>query len=241
MTGAGPAWALLTVAATLLGGLLGLRLRARLPGVMAFTGGVLLGVALFDLGPEAVNRLGSAAGRTVGVAMGAGFVGFLVLSRLLVLRHRENPNRAFGQRPTGALQALVLSMHSLFDGFGIGAGFAMSPQVGAFVLIAVVGHDVADGMNTVVFVLSHGGDVSRARRWLVIDAVAPEIGALAGATLPLTPHAYSVGLAIFAGVFLMIGTGELLPAAHRAPSVPRLALTAVGALLIYVMTGLLPA
>ncbi|MDI3313734.1 MAG: ZIP family metal transporter [Mycobacterium sp.] len=241
MTGAGPAWALFTVAATLLGGLLGLRLRARLPGVMAFTGGVLLGVALFDLGPEAVDRLGAAAGRTVGVAMGAGFLGFLMLSRLLVLHHHDDPDRAFDRRSVGALQALALSVHSLFDGFGIGAGFAISPHVGAFLLIAVVGHDFADGINAVVFVLSQGGEVSRARRWLVIDAVAPEIGALAGATVPLTSHAYSVALAIFAGVFLMIGTSELLPAAHRASSVPRLALTAAGALLILLITGLLPA
>lgn len=241
MTGLGPAWALFTVVATLVGGLVGMRFRTRLTGVMAFTGGVVLGVALFDLGPEAVDRLGSAtAGRTVGVAMGAGFLGFLVLSRLLVLHHRDNPDEASRHRPVGTLQALALSVHSLLDGFGIGAGFALSPQVGAFVLVAVIGHDFADGMNTVVFVLSQGGDVRHARRWLLIDAIAPEIGALAGAAVPLTPHAYGVGLAIYAGIFLMIGTGDLLPAAHSEPSLARLALTAVGALLIYIVSGLLP-
>jgi ZIP family zinc transporter len=241
MTGLGPAWALFTVVATLVGGLVGLRFRTRLTGVMAFTGGVVLGVALFDLGPEAVDRLDSAgAGRTVGVAMGAGFVGFLVLSRLLVLHHRDNPDEAARHRPVGTLQALALSVHSLLDGFGIGAGFALSPQVGAFVLIAVIGHDFADGMNTVVFVLSQGGDVTHARRWLLIDAIAPEVGALAGAAVPLTPHAYGVGLAIYAGIFLMIGTGDLLPAAHSEPSLARLALTTAGALLIYLVTGLVP-
>jgi zinc transporter ZupT len=241
MTGLGPVWALFTVVATLVGGLVGIRLRTRLTGVMAFTGGVVLGVALFGLGPEAVDRLGSAAaGRTVGVAMGIGFVGFLVLSRLVVLHHRDDPDEAARHRPVGTLEALALSLHSLLDGFGIGAGFALSPQVGAFVLVAVVGHDFADGMNTVIFVLSQGGDVTHARRWLLIDAVAPEIGAIAGAAVPLTPHAYGIGLAIYAGIFLMIGTGELLPAAHREPSLSRLALTAAGALLIYVVSGLLP-
>lgn len=242
MTGLGPAWALLTVAATMAGGLLGLRLRTRLTGVMAFTGGVVLGVALFGLGPEAVDRLGSAAaGRTVGVAMGIGFVGFLVLSRLLVLHHRDDPDQASRHRTVGTLEALALSVHSLLDGFGIGAGFALSPQVGAFVLIAVVGHDFADGMNTVIFVLSQGGDVPHARRWLLIDAIAPEIGAIVGAVVPLTSHAYGVGLAIYAGIFLMIGTGELLPAAHSEPSLARLGLTAAGAMLIFAITGLLPA
>ncbi|KAA8968199.1 ZIP family metal transporter [Mycobacterium sp.] len=241
MTGLGPIWALFTVVSTLVGGVVGMRLRTRLTGVMAFSGGVVLGVALFGLGPEAVDRLGSAAaGRTVGVAMGIGFVGFLVLSRLVVLHHRDDPDEASRHRPVGTLEALALSVHSLLDGFGIGAGFALSPQVGAFVLVAVVSHDFADGMNTVVFVLSQGGDVRQARRWLLIDAVAPEIGALVGAAVPLAAHTYGIGVAIYAGIFLMIGTGELLPAAHSEPSPLRLSLTAAGALLIFLITGLLP-
>lgn len=241
MSGSGPLWALLTVASTLVGGLVGLRLRRRLAGVMAFTGGVVLGVALFDLGPEAVDRLGSVgAGRTVGVAMGVGFVGFLVLSRLLVLHHRDEPDEAARHRPVGALGAMALSVHSLLDGFGIGAGFALSPQVGAFVLAAVVAHDFADGMNTVAFVLAQRQDLTRARAWLTVDALAPEVGALVGASVALSGHTYAVGLAVYAGIFLMIGTGELLPEAHREPSVTRLALTAAGAFLIYLVTGLLP-
>ncbi|WP_255564705.1 hypothetical protein [Candidatus Mycobacterium methanotrophicum] len=103
--------------------------------------------------------------------MGVGFVGFLVLSRLLVLHHRDDPDQASRHRSLGTLEALALSVHSLLDGFRIGTGFALSPQAGAFVLIAVVGHDFADGMNTVIFVLSQGGEVSRAHRWLLIDSV----------------------------------------------------------------------
>jgi hypothetical protein len=41
MSGLGPLYALLTVASTLAGGLLGIRLRHRLTGLMAFTGGVV--------------------------------------------------------------------------------------------------------------------------------------------------------------------------------------------------------
>ncbi|HZD71862.1 MAG TPA: ZIP family metal transporter [Actinomycetes bacterium] len=242
MKGLGPAWALLTVGSTLIGGLVGLRLRNRLTGIMAFTGGVVLGVALFDLAPESVDRLGSAAaGRTVGVAMAVGFVGFLILSRLLVLHHRDDPDEAARHRPVGTFGALALSVHSLLDGVGIGAGFALSPRVGALVLVAVVGHDFADGMNTVTFVLAQRQEVPRARAWLLIDALAPEVGALGGAAVALTAHAYAIGLAVYAGIFLMIGTGELLAEAHREPSVAKLALTAAGVLLIYAVTGLVPA
>ena len=82
---AAEAFGLVPVASTLLGGLLAFRLRARLPALMALTGGVVLGVALFEVAPEAVNRLGGVPDgpRLVGIAMGGGFLAFLVLSRLL--------------------------------------------------------------------------------------------------------------------------------------------------------------
>jgi zinc transporter, ZIP family len=229
--GLGPLFGLAAVASTLLGGLLAIRLRARLPWLMALTGGVVLGVALFEIAPEAVVRLGegSSGARLVGIAMGAGFLGFLVLSRLLVLHHRDDPETAASHAPVGALGAAALSVHSLVDGFGIGAGFALSPTVGVFILIAVVAHDFADGMNTVTFVLAQSADVSRSRRWLMLDAIAPEVGALIGAMVSLSSFVFGVALGVYGGVFVMIGVGELLAEAHRESSPSKLALTVLGA------------
>lgn len=238
----GPLFALLTVASTAVGGLVAIRLRGRLTGVMAFSGGVVVGVALFDVAPEAVDRLGGArSGRSVGIAMAVGYVGFLVLSRVLVLHHRDDPSTAADHRPVGTLGALALSVHSLIDGFGIGAAFTQSSQLGAFVLLAVVSHDFADGMNTVTFVLAQHQDVPRARAWLAIDAIAPELGAIVGASISVSGHAFALGLGVYAGVFLMIGTGELLPAAHHEPSLARLALTVAGVLFIFAATSFTPA
>jgi ZIP family zinc transporter len=226
------------VASTLLGGLLAIRLRARLPQLMALTGGVVLGVALFEVAPEAVARLGgvSRGPRLVGIAMGAGFLGFLVLSRLLVLHHRDDPQAAGARTPVGALGAAVLSVHSLIDGFGLGAGFALSPTLGVFILVAVVAHDFADGMNTVTFVLAQQGDVRRAQRWLLLDALAPEVGALIGSAVTLSSYAFGIALGVYAGVFIMIGVGELLAEAHRESSLSRLGLTVAGAALMLVVS-----
>jgi zinc transporter ZupT len=69
--GPGALYALLTVVSTLAGGLVALRLRHRLSWVMAFTGGVVIGVALLDILPESIDRLPSGAqgggGRRSGV------------------------------------------------------------------------------------------------------------------------------------------------------------------------------
>ncbi len=238
MRGLGPVFGLLPVVSTLIGGMVGIRLRNRLNSLMALTGGVVLGVALFEVAPEAVTRLGpsATAPRTVGVAMGAGFLFFLVLSRLLVLHHRDDPETAASHEPVGALGAAALSIHSLIDGFGIGAAFALSTRLGVFILVAVVAHDFADGMNTVTFVLAQEGDVRHARRWLVLDAVAPEIGALIGSAVVLSNHVFGLALGVYAGIFLMIGVGELLAEAHREPSGIRLVLTVVGTAFMLVVS-----
>jgi ZIP family zinc transporter len=238
MHGLGPVFGLLPVVSTMIGGLVGIRLRSRLNSLMALTGGVVLGVALFEVAPEAVTRVQAfgAGPRTIGVAMGAGFLFFLVLSRLLVLHHRDSQEVAASHEPVGALGAAALSIHSLIDGFGIGAAFALSTRLGVFILVAVVAHDFADGMNTVTFVLAQEGDVRHARRWLVLDAVAPEIGALIGSAVVLSGWVFGLALGVYAGIFLMIGVGELLAEAHREPSAIRLALTVTGTAFMLVVS-----
>ncbi|HCO01795.1 MAG TPA: permease [Actinobacteria bacterium] len=236
MRGLGPVFALLTVASTLVGGYVGLRLRHRLTLAMAFTGGVVLGVALLDVLPESVGKLH--AGDTVGLAMAGGFLGFFVLSRLLILHHRDDPEHAAGHNQVGIAGAAALSFHSFLDGFGIGAAFAVSTAIGVAVLIAVVSHDFADGMNTVTFVMSQDGNARLASRWLLVDALAPVGGALVGAAVHVSGHTLGVGLAIYAGIFLSIGAGELLPEAHSETSAARIVLTVAGFLLLFVITRL---
>lgn len=87
MHGPGALYALLTVVSTLAGRLVALRLRHRLSWVMAFTGGVVIGVALLDILPESIDRLPS--GADVGEAVVSGFLLFFVLSRVVVLHHRR--------------------------------------------------------------------------------------------------------------------------------------------------------
>jgi ZIP family zinc transporter len=232
--GPGALYALLTVVSTLAGGLVALRLRHRLSWVMAFTGGVVIGVALLDILPESIERLPS--GAEVGEAVAAGFLLFFILSRVVVLHHRDEPSAAVGHREVGAMGAAALSFHSFIDGFAIGAAFAESNTLGVAVLIAVVGHDFADGMNTVTFVLSQHGDSSRARGWLYVDALAPLVGAVVGSFVLVSAHVFGAGLGVLAGIFLTIGGAELLPEAHSEPSAGRIALTIAGVALLFAVS-----
>jgi ZIP family zinc transporter len=141
----------LTVVSTLLGGMLAFRLQRSIATLIAFTGGIVVAVALFDVLPEAIDALDSP--RRVGTLIGVGFIGFFLVERVLVLHHRDDPFQARAHARIGALGAGALSVHSFIDGLGIGFAFHVSTSTGLLVFLAVVSHDFADGMNTVSFVL----------------------------------------------------------------------------------------
>lgn len=219
-------FALATVGSTLLGGLVALRFHRDLATIVALSGGVVVAVALFDVLPEAIEAVGDP--QRVGVLVGIGFLAFFLAERLLVLHHRDEPEQARAHAQVGALGAAGLSAHSFADGLGIGLAFGLNTSTGLLVFLAVVSHDFADGMNTVTFVLRQGDDRRRALRWLGVDAAAPLVGAIAGAALTVSEHSLGQLLALYAGFFLFMGAGDLLPHAHEHPSRTRVGLTVLG-------------
>ena len=215
--------AALTVVSTLLGGLVAFRLHRELMTLIAFTGGIVVAVALFDVLPEAIDAVDSS--RVVATLIGVGFIGFFLVERVLVLHHRDEPEQARAHARVGALGAAGLSLHSFIDGLGIGFAFHVDTTTGLLVFLAVVSHDFADGMNTVSFVLRQSGDRRSALRWLLLDAAAPMLGALVGASVDISEKGLGYVLALYTGFFLFIGATDLLPEAHSHPSWRRVGLT----------------
>jgi zinc transporter ZupT len=215
--------AALTVVSTLLGGLVAFRLHRELMTLIAFTGGIVVAVALFDVLPEAIDAVDSS--RVVATLIGLGFIGFFLVERVLVLHHRDEPEQARAHARVGALGAAGLSVHSFIDGLGIGFAFHVDTATGLLVFLAVVSHDFADGMNTVSFVLRQSGDRRSALRWLLLDAAAPMVGALVGAGVGISEKGLGYVLALYTGFFLFIGATDLLPEAHSHPSWRRVGLT----------------
>jgi ZIP family zinc transporter len=194
------------VLATFLGGSFALVRRDRLHLVLGFSAGAVLGVALFDLLPEAIDLAGAHyAASTVGLLVGAGFFAFMLVDRVMLL----HPDRR------GAAGAATLSLHSFLDGVGIGLAFKVSASVGVVVAAAVLAHDFSDGINTVTAVLKNRGERTRALRWLAADAAAPLLGVLSTSFFSLGSATLGLVLAVFCGFFLYIGAGDLLPESHH--------------------------
>jgi ZIP family zinc transporter len=92
-------FACLTVVTTLIGGRIALKLAHNLPTVIAFTGGIVVAVALFDVLPEAIDAIGNA--ETTAALVGAGFLAFFLVERMLVLHHRDDPQQARAHHQVG--------------------------------------------------------------------------------------------------------------------------------------------
>ena len=233
----------MTFVSTCLGGLLALRVRDRLHLLLGFSSGAILGVVLFDILPEVVDR---AAAYQLDLATAllftaAGFLAFFALERVTKLHsareHEHQEEVGFAHKAElGIVGAAGLSFHSFLDGLAIAIGFQGGIELGILVSLAILTHDFSDGLNTVTVVLAHGNPVARARRWLLVDASMPMLGALVGVLTPLPQELLLVLLAGFAGSFLYIGASDLLPEAREHDSGWSFVTAVAGFALLYGVT-----
>lgn len=190
--------------ATLAGGVLAFRYADRVAALLAISAGVVLGVAFFDLLPEAIEfGADDYAPRTIMMFAAAGLAGYLLLSRVFASAEGRTSWR-------GHLGPASLTLHSFLDGLIMGLAFQIAPEIGWLVALAVLTHDLADGLNTVSLALE-ATRRETALRWLVVNGAAPLAGVILGLLVRLPSSALAPVMGLFAGIFLYIGAVELVP------------------------------
>ncbi len=231
--------ALATFVSTLVGGLFALRFKDKLHLVLGFSAGAVIGVAFFDLLPEAIE-LGEKfhTPQFTLTVTAVGFLFYLVLDRLIFFHGHDDSHahaEPHGKSQRGILGAGSLSVHSFLDGVAIGLAFQVSAAIGAIVTVAVLVHDFSDGINTVNLILKNDGDRRSAFRWLLLDALAPVLGAFSTLFFTLPERSLGLILALFSGFFLYIGASDLVPESHHThPRVVTTVMTLLGAATLYV-------
>jgi ZIP family zinc transporter len=230
--------------ATFIGGLCALWLRDRLHLILGFSAGAVVGVAFFDLLPEALELASTAyEPSTVTTVVALGFVLYLILDRFVFSHahttdlhghshdHHQVNEQAINR---GSFGAGSLSFHSFLDGIGIGFAFQVSPVVGVVVATAVLMHDFSDGINTVSIILKNGGTRKQAYQWLTLDSLAPVLGIIAGSYMTVSDTMLGIILALFCGFFFYIGASELLPESyHSHPKALTTIMTVLGMATMY--------
>ncbi len=229
-----------TFLSTLTGGLTALKNQKRLNYILGYTAGIILGVIAFDILPE-IFKLVYASGIDPIKPMIALVIGFLLFhiieKSILIHSAHESVYGAHHHPRVGVLSALALSAHSFLDGVGIGLAFQVNPTVGFAVAIAVIGHDFADGLNTVALMLANKNSSKKAFFLLLLDAVAPVLGAVSTLFFHLSTPNLVLYLGFFAGFLLYIGASDILPQAHENKSSKiTILLTVLGVAFMFVVT-----
>lgn len=240
-------FAILPFFSTMLGGYAVYAWKKDLHPWLSLSGGILLAVAFLDLLPEAVAR-GEASGIPIKIVFGATLAAiflFHLIDKLFAFHaHHDHPHHEPAEEPcdndkhrrTKAwIRGGSMIFHSFLDGVAIGGGFAADYRLGILVTTAVILHDFSDGMSTVTL-MKHGlghkhGAVLPA---LIMDALAPLVGAFVGGWLAVKPSVIGIMLAVFSGFFIFLALSELLPQAHSGTMSRKfgISLTILGILMV---------
>ncbi len=225
-------------AMTFLGGLFSLRFRDKAHLITSFSAGVVLGLAFFDLLPEAIE-LGGDNVSLITTVIALGFIFYLILDRSFhTAKEKDNHDHSHeshiehGHR--GVLRASSLVLHSFLDGIGIGFAFQVSTSLGILVAVAVLAHDFSDGINTISAVLKGGGDKKKAMKFLFLDSLAPIAGIIFTLFFTVSEGFLAIILALFAGFFFYIGASDLIPESyHNHPTKLTTFMTILGMIFIF--------
>jgi zinc transporter ZupT len=233
---------LATFLSTLGGGITALRNKDRMHRFLGYTAGVLLGVVAFDLLPEIFKLLNEQhrSATPVMVALVAGFLLFHTIEKSILIHNVNEDEYEDHKHPhVGVASALALSGHSFLDGVGIGLGFQAGNTVGIAVAVAVIAHDFTDGLNTVNLMLLNRNKSRKAFMFLLLDALAPVLGAASTLLFTVSSEVLVIYLGFFAGFLLYIGASEILPEAHsKHSSYFTILLTVAGAAFMFAVTRL---
>jgi zinc and cadmium transporter len=206
----------------------------RSDGMLSFSAGVMLGAAFFHMLPEAAELAGLRAIPWVLV----GFLFLFLLERyvlvhvcaepgMVALAHGhahgdDDPPHVHGgtgcEVHTIGLAAFIgLSLHTLVDGFALGAASA-EERLGFLVFLAILAHKIPSSFSLSAILRAEGYSRGRALAMNAAFAVMVPLGAAlylllrelldAGSFTPLA-------LAASAGTFLHLSLSDILPDLHR--------------------------
>jgi zinc and cadmium transporter len=204
--------------------------------LMYLAGGTLLGAAFLGMIPKALSM--SEPGLILQAIM-FGILLFFVLEKIILWRSCRNKNC---ERHMTAAAPIILigdAFHNAIDGVVIAAAFLSSAELGVFVTLSVVLHEIPQELGDFGILIKSGFSRSKAFWYNVLSgATAMVSGVAAFYTLDSLRSLIPYALAFSASSFLYIALADLIPEMHRKTSlkasVSQVLLIALGISIIYV-------
>ena len=210
--------------------------------LIAYSAGTILGAALFDLLPEAVETLDAAL---VFPIVAAGFIVFMFLERIIYWYHGHGHSHEFEdrkmKRPTKAFAYLNIVgdfIHNFIDGMIIAAGFLNSFSVGLATAIAVAFHELPQEIGDYGILVYAGLERRRALVYNFAAALSIVLGGVFGSLfIAQVENLNGYMVAFSAGAFIFLSASELIPEMHdgenRVHSVIQMTILLLGLLTMY--------
>ena len=183
------------------------------PWLVSYAVGTLLGAALLNLVPEALESIEAAA--ALGALL-AGIITFFILEKLVLWRHCHEDEDCHVHRSTVPLVIIGDAVHTFVDGIVIAAATLTSIPLGISTAVAVVMHEIPQEAGDFAILLAAG----ESRRRAVLLNITSAAGGVLGAALMLAfgsqaPAIVPYVLAFAAGNFLYVAMADLIPSLHR--------------------------
>ena len=191
----------------------------------AFAAGTLLGAALLDLAPEALES-GEGLGisqLTVFIYVLAGILVFYSIERFISWHHHHHrelkSDKDERHREVHAFTYLNLigdGVHNFLDGTIIAAAFVTNVPLGIATTVAIAMHEIPQEIGDFALLVYGGLTKTRALLYNFLSALAAVAGGLAGYFLiNKLAHPTLFLLAFAAGGFLYIASADLIPELHK--------------------------
>lgn len=176
-------------------------------------GGTLLGAAFLGMIPKAVAMAGE---NLVLMLVLAGIVFFFILEKIIIWRTCRNKNC---ERHLHAAAPMILigdAFHNAIDGVVIAAAFLTSKEMGVFVTLSVVFHEIPQELGDLGILLKSG--ISRSKA-LWYNMLSGSTALLSGITayffMDMVRYFIPYALAFSASSFLYIALADLIPEMHK--------------------------
>lgn len=197
-------YALLAALSDVLSGLLFLRFKTGSTRyIIAFASGVVLSAAFFELIPESNIAQNY-------VFLGLGFFTFYLIEKAAMLHSCGEKECEAHQ--IGWIAVVGMASDNIVDGMGIAAGYLTDPALGLMITVAVIAHEIPQGITSALLMKASGFEFKKIIFVLTVMGVMYPVGALLSGIV--SSAWYGAIVAFVAGDFIYIGAGDLLAEAH---------------------------
>ncbi|WP_324778835.1 ZIP family metal transporter [Thiobacillus sedimenti] len=192
------------------------------PVLVSYAIGALLGAALLEVLPEAVEMGGDV--KTVAQALLGGILLFFLLEKLVLWRHCHDEgceahvahDHGHDHGRSGLMITVGDTFHNFVDGIIIAGAFLVDFRLGVITALAIIAHEIPQEIGDFLILLHSGYTRGQALALNVLTGVATVLGALVGYFALSKLQGWTPVLLGLAGAsMLYVALSDLIPGLHK--------------------------